>query len=193
MQESRSAVETGMGETAHARRSLEAIIESSKQVEHQIHLIATAATEQTSASGEISESAGQISQLSTETAQGAEEAVEALKNLASLASDLDGMIRQFRLDGGNPAASPAEPACVQRPAVRQPAWVGTHPPKTASLSPPLPDLVPAAFFLNLPNPRIPFAVRRDSLRVWVFAARGSTPGGLRGIEPPHWSLGETLA
>ena len=100
MQESRSAVETGMGETAHARRSLEAIIESSKQVEHQIHLIATAATEQTAASGEISESAGQISQLATETAQGAEEAVEALKNLASLASDLDGMIRQFRLDDG---------------------------------------------------------------------------------------------
>ena len=98
MQESRSAVETGMGETAHARQSLEAIIESSRQVEHQIHLIATAATEQTSASGEISESAGQISQLSTETAQGAEEAVEALRNLASLASDLDGMIKQFRLD-----------------------------------------------------------------------------------------------
>ena len=103
MQESRSAVETGMGETAHARRSLEAIIESSKQVEHQIHLIATAATEQTAASGEISESAGQISHLSTETAQGAEEAVEALKNLASLASDLDGMIRQFRLDNGKPS------------------------------------------------------------------------------------------
>ena len=99
MHDSRNAVETGMGETAHARRSLEAIIDSSKQVEHQIHLIATAATEQTSASGEISESAGQISQLSIESAQGAEEAVEALKNLASLAADLDGMIRQFRLEG----------------------------------------------------------------------------------------------
>ncbi|MGD0829947.1 MAG: methyl-accepting chemotaxis protein [Terracidiphilus sp.] len=98
MQDSRAAVESGMGETAHARKSLEAIIDSSKQVEHQIHLIATAATEQTSASGEISESAGQISQLSVENAQGAEEAVEALKNLASLASDLDGMIRQFRLE-----------------------------------------------------------------------------------------------
>jgi methyl-accepting chemotaxis protein len=103
MQDSRAAVETGMGETAHARRSLEAIIESSKQVEQQINLIATAATEQTSASGEISESAGQISQLSTETAQGAEEAVEALKNLASLASDLDGMIRQFRLEDSRQA------------------------------------------------------------------------------------------
>jgi methyl-accepting chemotaxis protein len=98
MQDSRAAVETGMGETAHARKSLGAIIESSRQVEHQIHLIATAATEQTSAAGEISESAGYISQLSVENAQGAEEAVEALKNLASLASDLDGMIRQFRLE-----------------------------------------------------------------------------------------------
>jgi methyl-accepting chemotaxis protein len=99
MQESRAAVETGMGETARARHSLEAIIESSREVEHQIHLIATAATEQTSASSEISESAGHISQLSVENAQGAEEAVEALKNLASLANDLDGMIRQFRLEG----------------------------------------------------------------------------------------------
>jgi methyl-accepting chemotaxis protein len=103
MQESRTAVETGMQETGHARNSLEAIIESSKQVEHQINLIATAATEQTSASGEIAESAGQISQLSAETAQGAEEAVEALKNLASLAGELDGIIRQFRLDGGKQA------------------------------------------------------------------------------------------
>jgi methyl-accepting chemotaxis protein len=100
MQDSRSAVKNGMEETAHARKSLEAIIESSKQVEHQIALIATAATQQTSASSEISESAGQISQLSIENAQGAEDAVEALKNLASLASDLDGMIRQFHLDGG---------------------------------------------------------------------------------------------
>ena len=99
MQDSRNAVETGMGETAHARKSLEDIIESSKHVEHQIHLIATAATQQTSASGEISESASQISQLSVENAQAAEEAVEALKNLASLASDLDGLIRQFRLEG----------------------------------------------------------------------------------------------
>jgi methyl-accepting chemotaxis protein len=84
MHESRTAVESGMEETARARHSLEAIIESSKQVEHQINLIATAATEQTSASGEISESAGQISALSNENAQG---------------GDLDGIIRQFRLEG----------------------------------------------------------------------------------------------
>jgi methyl-accepting chemotaxis protein len=119
MQQSRNAVENGMEETARARHSLEAIIESSKQVEHQINLIATAATEQTSASGKISESAGQISQLSGETAQGAEEAVEALNNLASLASDLDGMIRQFHLEPDNKSggkfAAPGRP--LSRPAM----------------------------------------------------------------------------
>src|ERR1039457_4793332 len=98
MQESRTAVETGMAETAHACQSLEAIIDSSKQVEHQIHIIATAATAQTAAAGEISESAGQISQIAIVNAQGAEEGVVALKKLASLAGELDGMIRQFRLE-----------------------------------------------------------------------------------------------
>jgi methyl-accepting chemotaxis protein len=123
MQESRTAVETGMGETARARQSLEAIIESSKQVEYQIQMIATAATEQTSASGEISESAGQISQLSVESAQGAEEAVEALKSLASLAGDLDGMIRQFHLENDKQAG--AKFSGKSQP-VRQPVLRSAH-------------------------------------------------------------------
>ncbi len=98
MADSRTAVESGMEETSKARQSLETTIATSKQVEQQIQLIATAATEQTSAAGEISESAGQISQLALENTHAAEEAVEALKNLSSLAAELDGMIRQFRLD-----------------------------------------------------------------------------------------------
>jgi methyl-accepting chemotaxis protein len=116
MQDSRSAVETGISETARAQQSLEAIIESSKQVEQQIELIATAATEQTAASGEISESAGQISQLATENCHGAEEAVEALKNLALLANDLDGMIGQFRLE--KPAQSGGTIRGQSKPSVR---------------------------------------------------------------------------
>jgi methyl-accepting chemotaxis protein len=113
MNDSRSAVETGLQETSNAHQSLEAIIESSRQVEHQINLIATAATQQTSASSEISESAGQISQLSNETASASEEAVAALKNLAELAADLDGMIRQFHLEedtqAGGRISSPGLP------------------------------------------------------------------------------------
>jgi methyl-accepting chemotaxis protein len=120
MHDSRKAVETGMEEAANARKSQEAIMESSREVEHQIHLIASAATEQTGAAGEISESVGQISQLSVETAQGAEEAVEALKNLASLACELDGVIRQFCLEGdrqeGAKLSGKSQPAGV--PALR---------------------------------------------------------------------------
>jgi methyl-accepting chemotaxis protein len=111
MHDSRTAVETGMGETANARSSLEAIIQSSRQVESQIDMIAAAATEQTSASSEISESAGKISQLATENAQGAEEAVEALKNLASLAGELDSLIRQFQLEDGRQAGGKLESKC----------------------------------------------------------------------------------
>ena len=123
MNDSRTAVETGLQETSHAHQSLEAIIESSREVEHQINLIATAATQQTSASSEISESAGQISQLSNETASASEEAVAALKNLAELASDLDGMIRQFHLEedtqaGGRIGSSPLP--------VRQPEFRTAH-------------------------------------------------------------------
>jgi methyl-accepting chemotaxis protein len=105
MTESQSTVESGMSETARARKSLEEIIQSSKEVEHQIQLIATAATEQTAASAEISESAGQISQLAVENTQGAEEASEKLKNLASLASDLQGMIQQFQIDDSDQRGS----------------------------------------------------------------------------------------
>ena len=120
MNEARSTVETGMNETSKAHQSLDAIIRSSREVEHQIELIATAATEQTSASGEISESAGHISQLANESAQVAEQAVEALRNLASLASDLDGIIRQFRLDDADQAAGPVagRPNPAYKPALR---------------------------------------------------------------------------
>jgi methyl-accepting chemotaxis protein len=97
MRDSRSAVETGMGETARARQSLNAIIDSARKVEDMINLIATAANEQTTSSGEISESAGQISQLSTENAHAAEETAESCKNLSALANDLDRIIRQFQV------------------------------------------------------------------------------------------------
>lgn len=101
MQTSRTAVENGIGETERARQSLDEIIHSSRQVENEIELIATAASEQTAVSGEISESAALISQLAAETVHGADEAVEALRNLTRLAGDLDAMIHQFALGGRN--------------------------------------------------------------------------------------------
>jgi methyl-accepting chemotaxis protein len=106
MQESRSAVESGRGETERARQSLESMIEASKKVEQQINLIATAATEQASAAGEISESTSHISQLSTENVQGAEAAVEILKGFADLARELEDLINQFQLEEVQPGKKP---------------------------------------------------------------------------------------
>jgi len=97
MDESHQAVDSGIGETGRARQSLEMIIGSSQEVEHMIQMIATAATEQTSAAGEISESATHISQLATENSHAAEETADGCKQLSILASDLEGLIRQFRL------------------------------------------------------------------------------------------------
>ena len=113
MEESHQAVDSGIGETSRARQSLEAIIGSARDVEHMIQLIATAATEQTSAAGEISESATHISQLATENSHAAEETADGCKQLSVLASDLDGIIRQFRLSdehqsGGTLRGSPVK-------------------------------------------------------------------------------------
>jgi methyl-accepting chemotaxis protein len=101
MDESHSAVDTGIHETGRARNSLEAIIGSAQEVERMIQLIATAANEQTSASEEISESATHISQLATENSHAAEETAEGCRQLAVLADDLDSLIRQFRLTETN--------------------------------------------------------------------------------------------
>jgi methyl-accepting chemotaxis protein len=120
MADSRTAVENGMEETSNARKSLDATIESSKQLEQQINLIATAATEQASASGEISDSVGQISQLAHENTDGAEGAVAALKNLASMAGDLDAMIRQFKLaeETQSGGSLTGKPYSAQKPVLR---------------------------------------------------------------------------
>ena len=103
MQQSRTAVETGLTETAQAREGLDAIIDASKKVERQVELIATAATEQTAASGEISAAAGHISDLAHESSAGAGEMDSALKSLASLSIDLSAMVRQFRIVSNNTA------------------------------------------------------------------------------------------
>jgi methyl-accepting chemotaxis protein len=100
MDQSHEAVDTGIAETSRARTSLDAILDSAREVEHMIEMIATAANEQTSAAGEISESATHISQLATENSHASEESAEGCKQLSMLANDLDGMIRQFRLHAG---------------------------------------------------------------------------------------------
>ena len=99
MEGSRLEVQAGMTETADAQHALESTIELVQGMEHMINLIATAATEQTAASQEISESAGQISRLAEENSIASDETTSACHNLTELANNLDGMIRQFKIDG----------------------------------------------------------------------------------------------
>jgi len=115
MSHSRSAVESGLAETAKAQNSLEMIIHSSKEVEHQIHMIATAATEQTAASSEIAQSAGEISSLASQSSRAADEAAEASRNLSELANQLDGMIREFNLGDETQQGSHFKKAALNRP------------------------------------------------------------------------------
>ena len=74
------------------------IIESSKQVEGEIHRIATAANEQTVAAGEIAESVTQIAQLATHNSDAAGKAAETSKNLSALVKNMNGIISQFRIE-----------------------------------------------------------------------------------------------
>lgn len=118
MDQSHQAVDSGINETSRARQSLDGIIQSSRQVEQMIQLIATAATEQTAAAGEISESATHISQLATENSHAAEETAEGCKQLSMLANELDGVIRQFQLSndsqrGGSMRPRPTRAASGQ--------------------------------------------------------------------------------
>jgi hypothetical protein len=90
--------------TAHiVQNSLDSIIKSSRKVEHQINLIATATTEQTAASAEIAESAGHIFNLAQDGAQAAEDASEAGTSLSLLAHELNGLFIQFHIGDGVPA------------------------------------------------------------------------------------------
>jgi len=102
MTSSRSAVEEGISETANARSSLEKIIHASREVEHQIAMIATSATEQTAASNEISDSAASISEMATQNSSASEEVSAACKHLSDLANELKDTIRQFRIEDGEP-------------------------------------------------------------------------------------------
>lgn len=110
MEGSRLEVQSGMTETADAQQALEATIEMVQGMERMISLIATAATQQTAASQEISESAGRISQLAEENSTAADETAEACQNLTRLANDLDGLIRQFQIDGDSPRTGKPAPS-----------------------------------------------------------------------------------
>ncbi len=100
MQTGTKHVELGVESTAQAGGALREIIQMSGQVGDMVMLIATAATEQASATEEINLNIEQIAKITQETANGANESAKAVHDLSALATELDAMVGQFKIGGG---------------------------------------------------------------------------------------------
>jgi methyl-accepting chemotaxis protein len=97
MEEGVNEVEAGTSEAARSGSALQQILDQINEVTGQINQIATAAEEQSCTSREISNNVHQITDIIQETAQSTQETTEAANILSRLATDLENMVRQFKL------------------------------------------------------------------------------------------------
>jgi methyl-accepting chemotaxis protein len=97
MEEGVHEVEAGTTEAARSGSALQQILDQINEVTGQINQIATAAEEQSCTSREISNNVHQITDIIQETAQSTQETTEASNILSRLATDLENMVRQFKL------------------------------------------------------------------------------------------------
>ncbi len=97
MEEGVHEVEAGTTEAARSGSALQQILDQINEVTGQINQIATAAEEQSCTSREISNNVHQITDIIQETAQSTQETTEAANILSRLATDLENMVRQFKL------------------------------------------------------------------------------------------------
>lgn len=104
MEQGSKGVSDGLKHVADTHVALNSIIEMAHKTENMIAMIATAATEQASASEQISEHITNVASLAQSTTSAIEKEAEACKNLASLATNLEGVVHQFRLAGGEAEA-----------------------------------------------------------------------------------------
>ncbi len=98
MESGRKDVSEGMEQAIQAQTSLGEIIKMAQEAEHMVTMIATAATEQTAASGEISTTITKVATLAQESNVSAAEEAAACRELAHLAVELEGVVRQFRIE-----------------------------------------------------------------------------------------------
>lgn len=97
MEEGVLEVEAGTTEAARSGSALQQILDQINEVTGQINQIATAAEEQSCTSREISNNVHQITDIIQETAQSTQETTEASNILSRLATELEHMVRQFKL------------------------------------------------------------------------------------------------
>ncbi|BCS52323.1 methyl-accepting chemotaxis protein [Geobacter sp. SVR] len=97
MEEGVNEVEHGTEGASRSGGALQEILSQINDVTGQINQIATAAEEQSSTSRDISNNMHQITEIIQETAKGTHETAQASDQLSRLATDLESLVRQFRL------------------------------------------------------------------------------------------------
>ncbi len=98
MEKSREQAHSGVEQANEAAESLDAITRAVATITEMNTQIASAAEEQSAVSEEINKNVTSISQISEETASGAEQTTSSANELARLASDLQNLVRQFKIN-----------------------------------------------------------------------------------------------
>ncbi|MBZ5628992.1 MAG: methyl-accepting chemotaxis protein [Acidobacteriia bacterium] len=100
-------VEEGVAITSRAGESLKEIIGQAEQVGAMIAQIATAATQQSATNEHVNSRLEEIGKSISESASGAEQSAKACGELSNLATELEQLVRKFRLgDSGKPRPQP---------------------------------------------------------------------------------------
>ena len=90
-------VAKGSDKAAGSGKALESILQKINEVTEQINQVATAAEQQTAATLEISNNMHQITEVVAQTSSGARETTKAADQLSELASDLNAIVKQFKV------------------------------------------------------------------------------------------------
>ncbi|HEU0265749.1 MAG TPA: methyl-accepting chemotaxis protein [Geobacterales bacterium] len=90
-------VEGGTGQARHSGEALVEILAQTSTVSSQMGQIATAAEQQTATTNEISSNIQQISTVIMNTAHSAETSATAARDLARLSTELNALVREFRI------------------------------------------------------------------------------------------------
>lgn len=103
----RVEVDQGLEMAAQAADALQGIIEYSARTESMINLIASAAAEQSAATSEVTTNIANINSSAQQASGAAVQTASACEELSRLSMDLEGLVRQFRLQGSERSAPPS--------------------------------------------------------------------------------------
>ena len=98
MEKSREQAQAGVERANEAAQALDAINRAVTTITDMNTQIASAAEEQSAVSEEINRNVTSISQISEQTASGSEQTTNAANELAQLASELQNLVRQFKIN-----------------------------------------------------------------------------------------------